>query len=38
MAVAILRGLHDDQYVEGFLTAAIKDTANRIEIEEMPVQ
>lgn len=38
MSVAILRGLKDEQYVEGFLTAAIKDTDNVIDVEELTVQ
>lgn len=38
LSVGILRGLKNDAYVEGFLSAAIKDTDNRIDVEEIPVQ
>lgn len=38
MSVAILRGLKDEEYVEGFLTAVIKDTDSKIDIETLSVQ
>lgn len=33
LSVAILRGLNGNQYVEDFLSAAIKDNDNVIEVE-----
>lgn len=37
IGIGILRGLKGDQFVEDYLTAAIADKANRIEVETLPV-
>ena len=37
LSIAILRGLQGDKYVEDFLTAAIKDKENVIEVETISV-
>jgi hypothetical protein len=36
LGIAILRGLKGDEYVEDYLTAAIKDKSNVIGVEEAP--
>ena len=33
ISVGLLRGIHDQKFVEGFLTSAINDTENVISIE-----
>lgn len=38
MTIALLRGLHGDEYVEGYLKAAIADRSNIITVETAPIQ
>ena len=37
LGIGILRGLKGDEWVEDYLTAAIKDKENRIEVEKTPL-
>lgn len=37
LSIGILRGLKGDQFVEDYLTAAIADKDNRIEVETLPI-